>query len=56
MHHSHGDSSNVENTNDDASLCKRSAVHYGYWEDPYLTAFVPRCSFDLLIVVVDEDR
>jgi hypothetical protein len=44
------DSSGVERTNDDASLCKRSAVHYGYWDDPYISAFVPRYhSFSLVI-------
>ena len=36
------DSSGVERTNDDATLCKRSAVQYGYWEDPYLSAFISR--------------
>ena len=31
----------VQRTNDDATLCKRSAIHYGYWRDEYLTAFAP---------------
>lgn len=25
----------------DATFCKRSAVHYGYWNDPYLEAMLP---------------
>ncbi|CAG7682316.1 unnamed protein product [Allacma fusca] len=30
----------VQATNDDAANCKRSAVHLGYWSDPYLSYFV----------------
>lgn len=30
----------VQATNDDATLCKRSAVQLGYWRDPYLQHFV----------------
>lgn len=26
----------VEATNDDATSCKRSAVQFGYWKDPYI--------------------
>ena len=26
----------VESTNDDATSCKRSAVQFGYWNDPYI--------------------
>ena len=29
-------------TNDDASTCKRYAVHAGYWRDEYIEQFVPR--------------
>ena len=36
------DTCGVERTNDDATTCKRSAVQFGYWDDPYLAAFVPR--------------
>lgn len=32
----------VQATNDDASLCKRCAVQLGYWEDPYISLFVPK--------------
>jgi len=31
----------VQKTNEDATFCKRSAVHYGYWNDPYLEAMLP---------------
>ena len=31
----------IQKTNEDASICKRSAVQLGYWEDKYLSAFVP---------------
>ena len=31
----------VQRTNEDATLCKRSAVYYGYWQDEYLAAFAP---------------
>nr|CAG4650268.1 EOG090X08O3 [Sida crystallina] len=30
----------VRSTNDDASICKRFAVHMGYWNDPYLPLLV----------------
>ena len=30
----------VKATNDDATLCKRSAVHRGYWQDPYIQYFI----------------
>jgi hypothetical protein len=30
----------VQATNDDASICKRSAVHMGYWADPFLQYFM----------------
>jgi len=30
----------VQATNDDASICKRSAVHLGYWSDPFLQYFM----------------
>lgn len=30
----------VRSTNDDASICKRFAVHLGYWSDPYLPLLV----------------
>jgi [phosphatase 2A protein]-leucine-carboxy methyltransferase len=30
----------VRSTNDDASVCKRFAVHMGYWTDPYLPLLV----------------
>lgn len=30
----------VQATNDDASICKRSAVHLGYWNDPFLQHFM----------------
>jgi len=30
----------VQATNDDASICKRSAVQLGYWADPYLQYFM----------------
>lgn len=30
----------VRCTNDDASICKRFAVHLGYWSDPYLPLLV----------------
>jgi len=30
----------VRSTNDDASHCKRFAVHLGYWSDPYLPLLV----------------
>ena len=30
----------VRSTNDDASMCKRFAVHLGYWTDPYLPLLV----------------
>ncbi len=33
---------NVEQTNEDATLCKRSAVRFGYWNDPYIEIFCPR--------------
>jgi len=36
------DDETVQRTNDDASTCKQSAVALGYWNDPYLSAFVPR--------------
>ncbi len=36
-----GDDS-VEQTNDDATLCKKSAVRYGYWRDPYLEHMAPK--------------
>ncbi len=29
----------VQRTNDDATICKRSAVSLGYWEDQYLNSF-----------------
>ena len=29
-------------TNDDATACKRSAVHFGYIEDPYLPHMAPK--------------
>jgi len=29
----------VQATNDDATTCKRSATHLGYWNDPYLKHF-----------------
>jgi hypothetical protein len=29
----------VQATNDDATVCKRSATHLGYWCDPYLKYF-----------------
>ncbi|GLH14386.1 Leucine carboxyl methyltransferase 1 [Gryllus bimaculatus] len=32
----------VQATNDDASLCKRCAVQLGYWDDPYISLFVPK--------------
>jgi len=31
----------VQKTNEDATLCKRSAVRYGYWNDPFLEAMIP---------------
>ena len=34
----------VQRTNDDATLCKLSAVEQGYWGDPYLAAFKIRSS------------
>lgn len=30
----------VQATNDDASVCKRSAVQLGYWNDPFLQYFM----------------
>ena len=30
----------VRSTNDDASTCKRFAVHMGYWKDQYLPLLV----------------
>jgi hypothetical protein len=30
----------VQATNDDASICKRSAIHLGYWTDPFLQFFM----------------
>nr|CAD7589800.1 unnamed protein product [Timema genevievae] len=30
----------VQATNDDASLCKRAAVHLGYWKDPFISLFI----------------
>ena len=30
----------VRFTNDDASICKRFAVHVGYWTDPYISLFI----------------
>ena len=30
----------VQNTNDDATACKLSAVKLGYWSDPYLPLMV----------------
>ena len=30
----------VKATNDDATSCKRSAVHRGYWQDPYIQYFI----------------
>ena len=29
-------------TNDDATACKRSAVHFGYIDDPYLSHMAPK--------------
>ena len=29
----------VHATNDDATRCKRSAVQFGYWRDPYIGEF-----------------
>ena len=34
--------SSVQQTNEDASLCKHSAVQRGYWRDPYLEHFIKR--------------
>ena len=31
-------------TNDDAALCKRYAVHTGYWSDPYIQHFIKSSS------------
>jgi len=36
--HGQGDEA-VQATNDDATVCKRSATHLGYWCDPYLNYF-----------------
>lgn len=30
----------VQATNDDASECKRCAVHLGYWDDNYINLFI----------------
>lgn len=30
----------VQATNDDASICKRSAIQLGYWNDPFLQYFM----------------
>lgn len=30
----------VQATNDDASICKRSAIQLGYWSDPFLQHFM----------------
>jgi len=35
-----GDDEAVQATNDDAAICKRSAVHVGYWSDPCLQYFM----------------
>ncbi len=32
----------VEQTNEDATLCKKSAVRFGYWRDPYIDQLAPK--------------
>ena len=37
-----GSDDSVEQTNEDAAACKRSAVRFGYWRDPYIQHLSPR--------------